>query len=125
MENIRPIRNDEDLAWAVKEVSHYFDNQPDMGTPECDRFDVLSDLIEAYETKHYPIESPDPIELVKAFMEANGYSQKDFAAVLGSPSRASEVLRKRRPLNLDMIRKISSSWNIPAEPLVAPYHLAE
>lgn len=60
MENIRPIRTDEDLAWALKEVSGYFDTPPAPGTADADRFDVLSDLIEAYESRHHPIEVTAP-----------------------------------------------------------------
>lgn len=123
MDDIRAIRNDEDLAWAIGEVAQYFDNPPDFGTPEADRFDILSALIEAYEDKHYPIEAPEPIELIKAHMEMFGRGQPDLADLFGSRSRASEVLNKRRALTVDMIYRLNKEWGIPAECLVKPYHL--
>lgn len=123
MENIRAIRNDEDLAWAIGEVERYFDNIPKPGTPEADRFDVLSALIEAYEDKHHAIEAPEPIELIKAHMEMFGRTQTDLAELFGSRPRASEILNKRRALTVDMIYKLHKEWGIPADCLVRPYHL--
>lgn len=124
MDNIRAIRNDDDLAWAIVEVSAYFDNQPELGTEEADRFDVLSTLIEAYEDEHYPIEAPEPIELIKAHMEMFGRTQADLAVLFDSRSRASEVLNRRRALTVDMIHRLHKAWSIPADCLVEPYHLA-
>lgn len=124
MDDIRAIRNDADLAWALAQVSRYFDNPPAFGTPEADRFDILSDLIEAYEDKHYSIDAPEPVELIKAHMEMTGRNQAELAVLLGSRSRASEVLNKKRALTVDMIYKLHKEWGIPAEYLVTPYHLA-
>ena len=125
MENIRAIRTDDDLAWAIAEVARYFDSQPALGTAEADRFDILSTLIEAYEDKHYAVEAPEPVELIKAHMEMSGRTQVDLAALFDSRSRASEVLNKRRALTVDMIRKLHKEWGIPADCLVEPYHLVE
>lgn len=125
MENIRAIRTDDDLAWAIAEVARYFDCQPALGTAEADRFDILSTLIEAYEDKHYAIEAPEPVELIKAHMEMSGRTQVDLSALFQSRSRASEVLNKRRALTVDMIRKLHKEWGIPADCLVEPYHLVE
>lgn len=69
------------LRWAIAEVSAYFENQPEPGTEEADRFDVLSALIEAYEDAHYPIEAPEPIELIKAHMEMFGRTPADLAVI--------------------------------------------
>lgn len=123
MENIRAIRNDDDLAWAIAEVTPYFENLPAPGSPEADRFDVLSMLIEAYENKHYAVTAPEPVELIKAHMELTGRSQSDLAALFGSRSRASEVLKKKRALSVDMIRKLHKEWGLPADCLLEPYHL--
>ncbi|KAA1183751.1 type II toxin-antitoxin system HigA family antitoxin [Rhizobium tropici] len=123
MDNIRPIRNDEDLAWAIGEVEQYFDVPPDFGTPQADRFDILSALIEAYEDRYYPIEAPEPIELIKAHMEMMGRKQSDLADLFNSKSRASEILNRRRALTVDMIHKLHKEWGIPADSLVQPYHL--
>lgn len=125
MENIRAIRNDDDLAWAIAEVEQYFVNEPDPGTPEADRFDVLSVLIEAYEDEHYPIDAPEPIEFLKAHMAMLGRKQSDLAKLFGSTPRASEVLNKKRALTVDMIHRLHKEWGIPSDRLVEPYHLAE
>lgn len=124
MDNIRAIRNNDDLAWAIAEVSPYFDNPPERGTPEGERFDVLSALIEAYEDTHYPIDAPEPVELIRSHMETTGRTQSDLGALFGSRSRASEVLNKKRALTVDMIYKLHKEWGIPADCLVKPYHLA-
>lgn len=124
MENIRPIKTEADYDWAIAEVTAYFDNQPEPGTADGDRFDVLSALIEAYENEHHPISAPDPIETIKAYMEIHGLNQAAFATVVGSRSRASELLNRRRALTMDMAFKINREWHIPAEVLIQPYHLA-
>ncbi|MGL4090726.1 helix-turn-helix domain-containing protein [Hyphomicrobiales bacterium] len=124
MDNIRAIRNNDDLAWAIAEVSPYFDNPPERGTPEGERFDILAALIEAYEDTHYPIDAPEPVELIRSHMEMTGRTQSDLAALFGSRSRASEVLNKKRALTVDMIYKLHKEWGIPADCLVKPYHLA-
>lgn len=123
MENIRAIRNDEDLAWAIAEVSRYFDDPPSMGSPEAERFDVLSTLIEAYEDRHYAVGAPDPIEFLKVHMEMTGRTQADLAALLGSRSRASEVLNRKRALTVEMIHRLHKEWSISSDYLVEPYHL--
>lgn len=124
MDNIRAIRNNDDLAWAIAEVSPYFDNPPERGTPEGERFDILATLIEAYEDTHYPIDAPEPVELIRSHMETTGRTQSDLGALFGSRSRASEVLNKKRALTVDMIYKLHKEWGIPADCLVKPYHLA-
>ncbi|WP_407867150.1 type II toxin-antitoxin system HigA family antitoxin [Phyllobacterium phragmitis] len=117
------IRNDADLAWAIAGVSRYFDNPPGQGSEDAERFDILCDLIEAYENRHYPIEAPEPIELLKAHMEMTGRTQSDLASLLGSRSRASEILGKKRALTVDMIRRLNKEWGISADYLVQPYRL--
>jgi HTH-type transcriptional regulator/antitoxin HigA len=124
MKAIRPIRNDDDLACAIAEVTPYFEVPPAPGSEEADRFDILSDLIEAYENRLHPIPAPDPIELVRAHMEASGRTQTDLAALLGSRSRASEILARKRPLTVEMIRRLSGEWGLPASNLLVPYRLA-
>jgi HTH-type transcriptional regulator/antitoxin HigA len=104
--NIRPIRTEEDYDAALREIAPYFDREPESGSPEADRFDVLATLIEAYEREHWPIEPPDPVEAIRYRMEQQGYTQADLAALLGSRSRASGILKRRRPLTLEMIRKL-------------------
>lgn len=124
MDNIRPIRNDEDLEWALAEVAHYFENEPAPGSADAERFDVLSTLIEAYEDRHYPIEALDPVSAIVSHMELRGLKQRDLAQVLGSASRASEIVNRKRMLTVDMIQRLNTEWKIPAKTLIQPYHLA-
>ncbi|MCB4767708.1 XRE family transcriptional regulator [Ancylobacter sp. Lp-2] len=124
MMDIRPIKTDADYEWALAEVTRYFEQQPEPGSTEGDRFDVLSDLIAAYEERHFPLPDADPVEALRAFLEATGRTQQDLAALLGSAPRASEVLRRKRALTVDMIGKLSKEWGIPADVLVRPYRLA-
>ncbi len=121
MKNIRPIRTEEDLTWALAEVEKYFDKEPAAGTPEADRFDVLSTLIKAYEDEHWSIAPAHPIEVLTAFMEAKGYGQGDLASVLGSRSRASEILKRRRELTKDQIWTLHTAWGVPPDLLIQPY----
>jgi HTH-type transcriptional regulator/antitoxin HigA len=123
MMDVRPIRNEADYRWAVAEIEQYFDKEPARGTPEADRFLVLGDLIEAYEAKHWPIEHADPVEMIEYRMELGGFQTKDLAEVLGSKSRASEILNRKRPITLEMARKLHDAWGIPAEVLIRPYRL--
>lgn len=124
MRDIRPIRDDADLTWAIGEVTPYFEAPPAVGSEEADRFDVLCDLIEVYENRHHPIAAPDPVDLIRAHMENSGRGQSDLALLLGSRSRASELLRRKRPLTVEMIRRLAATWGIPAEHLIVPYALA-
>ena len=121
--DIRPIHNERDYDWALAEIEQYFDNEPAPGTPEADRFEVLADLIEAYEARHWPIEPADPIDVIRYRMELGGFQSKDLADVLGSKSRASEILNRKRAITLEMARKLHDAWGIPAEVLIRPYRL--
>lgn len=121
--DIRPIRTEEDYDWALEAIAPYFEQEPESGSPAADRFDVLAALIEAYEARHWPIEAPDPVEAIKERMRQKGYGQADLARLLGSRSRASEILRRRRAITLDMAHKLNREWAIPAEVLVRPYRL--
>jgi HTH-type transcriptional regulator/antitoxin HigA len=120
---LRAIRTDADLDWALSEIEQYFDTPPAPGTEEADRFDILTDLIEAYENREYPIEALDPIETLKVYMDIKKKRPSDLAELVGGKPRASEILKRERPLTLRMIQKINSSWKIPASSLIAPYHL--
>lgn len=122
--DIRPIKTEADYDWALKEIERYFDSEPEPGTDDADRFDILAALVERYEEAHYSIPKADPIELIRYVMETRGATQKDLAALLGSRSRASEVLNRKRSLSIEMIRTLSKEWSIPAEALIEPYELA-
>lgn len=123
--DIRPIKTEEDYRWALGEIESYFDHVPDEGAPEADRFEVLTELISAYEARHYPIEPLSPVEFIEAYMEEAGLRQSDLAAVLGSASRASEFMNLKRPLTLGAIQRIHRDWQLPANVLIQPYHLED
>lgn len=117
---IRPIHSEEDYKAALGEVSAYFNNEPIPGTPDGDRFEVLLTLVEAYETKRYPIDLPDPIEAIKFRMEQAGLSPKDLVPAIGRLNRVYEILNRKRPLTLAMIWKLHEKFGIPAESLIRP-----
>ena len=92
-------------------------------TPEGDWLDVIVTLVEAYEAHRRPVEALYPVAMIEHTMEARGYRQKDLTAVIGSQPHALEVLSRRRPLTLPMIRALSAKWKIPAHVLVPEYPL--
>ena len=116
--NIHPIRTKADYKRALREVSAYFDNEPEPGTEDGDRFEILATLVEAYESKHFPIEAPDPIEAIRFRMEQGGLSVKDLVPSIGQPNRVYEVLNRKRGLTLEMIRNLHRNLGIPAESLI-------
>jgi HTH-type transcriptional regulator/antitoxin HigA len=90
-----------------------------LGTPEGDRLDVLATLVEAWEKKRYPMELPDPVEAIKFRMEQSGLAAKDLVPI-GQLNRVYEVLNRKRPLTLQMIRRVHRDLGIPAESLIKP-----
>lgn len=116
--NIHPIRTKADYKRALREVSAYFDNEPEPGSEDGDRFEILATLVEAYEAKHFPIEAPDPIEAIRFRMEQGGLTVKDLVPSIGQPNRVYEVLNRKRGLTLEMIRNLHRNLGIPAESLI-------
>ncbi|WP_419948277.1 helix-turn-helix domain-containing protein [Candidatus Palauibacter sp.] len=119
---IRPVRNEADYDAALAEIDRLMGAAP--GTPEGDALEVLVTLVERYEAEHWMIDAPDPLALIEHVMEARGLRQKDLATVIGSQPHASEVLNRRRPLSLAMIRALAAEWSLPADVLVREYELA-
>jgi HTH-type transcriptional regulator/antitoxin HigA len=113
---VRPIHTDADHDAAIARIEALWDAKP--GTPKHDELEVLGILVAAYEESRWPILPPDPVEAIKFHMEQNGFRQKDFAAVIGSESRASEVLNRRRSLTVQMIKAIHAAWSIPLASLI-------
>jgi len=122
--DIRFIRNDEDLQWALNEVDQYFESEPAEGSQDADRFEILSLMIDAYEREHFPIERLDPVAAIETMISSFGRTREELIDVLGSKSRASEILGRKRHLSIDMIRKLSEEWKIPLEILTRSYELA-
>ncbi|MCJ2017454.1 MULTISPECIES: XRE family transcriptional regulator [unclassified Methylobacterium] len=125
VENVRPIRTPADHRWALAEVDRYFTQEPAVGTPDGDRFEVLLTLIAAYEDQNFPIAAADPVEILHFAITDMGRSQSELAHLLGSRARASEILNRKRALSLGQIRAISAAWNLPIALLAAPYRLED
>src|SRR3979409_798812 len=101
---VKPIRTKRDHAAALKEVERLWGAK--AGTPEGDRLDVLATLIDAYESDHFPMDPPDPIEAIKFRMEQQGLSRKDLEPIIGTRTRVAEVLNRKRSLSIGMIRRL-------------------
>jgi len=117
--DIRPIRTKADYRAALKEVERLWNAE--SRTRDGDRAEVLGTLIQAYETEHHAIPAPDPIAAIAFMMEQKGLSRRDLEPAIGSRGRVSEVLTRRRPLTLPMVRALSSLLDIPTDVLVQPY----
>lgn len=119
--DIRPLKTEADYDWALQEAAGYFGaNEPRPGTPEGDRFEVLVTLIEAYEDEHWPIEAADPVAAILDVMERRALKPADLGNLLGSRSRASEMLNRKRPLTMAQAWKLHVEWDFPAEFLLRP-----
>jgi len=121
--DIRPIKNEADYEAALEEIDRLMGADPD--TPQGDRLDVLTTLVEAWEEKHHPIEDPDPIDAILHRMDALGLTREDLEPMIGSRARVSEVPLRRRPLTISMIRKLNKEMRIPAEVLIRAYDVSE
>lgn len=117
---IRPIRTEADYNAALKTISGMMESDPEIGTPDGDRLDVLATLVQAYEAQHFPIDLPDPIEAIKFRMEQAGLTAKDLEPMIGRRNRVYEVLNRKRSLTLPMIWKLHKGLGIPAENLIQP-----
>jgi antitoxin component HigA of HigAB toxin-antitoxin module len=115
---IRPLRTEADYKAALVEYETYFDNEPAAGSRAADRFELLGMVIAKYEEDSFPIGAPEPVEAIRFAMEQRGFTQMDLAQLLGSRSRASEILNRKRELSVDHIRKLHREWRIPAEVLL-------
>jgi HTH-type transcriptional regulator/antitoxin HigA len=118
--SVRPLRSEADYNAALDAVARYFDNEPKPGTAAADRFDLLALVIEDYENKRWPIEPPDPVDAIRYRMETGNFTQADLGRLLGSRQRASDVLKRRRRLTMQMAWKLHRNWGIPAEALIRP-----
>ena len=113
---IKPIRTRADYRAALKEIEGLMSAEAD--TPEGERLDVLATLVEAYEKKHFRMDLPDAVEAIKFRMEQNRMTPKDLVPMIGRINRVYEILSRRRPLTLEMIRRLHRELDIPAESLI-------
>lgn len=120
---IRPIHNKKEYKAALIEIEQLW--TAPAKSAEADRLDVLALLVEHYEKTHFPIADPDPIEFIEHVMESRGLSRKDLEPMIGPRGRVADILNRTRPLTLEMIRRLVSQLNLPAEVLVKPYVMRE
>jgi HTH-type transcriptional regulator/antitoxin HigA len=118
MADVKPIRSEADYEEALAEVERLWGAK--LGTPRGDRLDVLATLIDVYESEHYPIDPPDPIEAIKFRMEQQGLTRRDLEPLIGTRTRVAEVLNRRRSLSIAMIRRLHGALGISAEVLIRP-----
>ncbi|MCA9996448.1 MAG: hypothetical protein KDE56_11905 [Anaerolineales bacterium] len=118
---VKPIRSERDYQAALAQIERLFD--ANIGSEEADMLDVLTTLVEAYEQREYPIYPPDPVAAIEYYMESRGLTRQDIEPLLGSRARVSEVLGRKRPLSLRMIRNLQAELGIPANVLIQPYEL--
>ena len=110
------IKTQREYRAALRRAEELMDARP--GTPQGDELELLAALIEIYEEQHAPIPPPDPIEAIRFRMEQENLRPQDMIPLLGSRSRVSEVLNRRRPLTLTMIRQLHYGLGIPADVLL-------
>jgi HTH-type transcriptional regulator / antitoxin HigA len=120
--DVKPIRSAADHRAAMAEVKRLWGSK--NGTPDGDRLDVLATLIDAYEAQHEPIDRPDPIEAIRFRMEQQGLTRKDLEPLIGTRTRVSEVLNRKRTLSIAMIRRLHAELGIAAEVLIRAPRLA-
>jgi len=121
--DIQPIKTEDDHRAALDEIDGLFSAEPD--TPEGDRLDVLTTLVAAYEAQQHPVTFPDPIEAILYHLESRGLSRRDIEPYIGSRGRVAEILNRKRPLTLEMIRKLHDGLGIPAAILIQSYPTSE
>jgi HTH-type transcriptional regulator/antitoxin HigA len=119
--DIRPIRTDDDHRAALAEIDRLW-GAPE-GSDDGDKLEILAALIEKYEEERWPAETNDwdPVDVLHHAIDEMGHSQAELSKILESRSRATEILKRQRPLTLEMIRAISAAWKIPASLLIKPY----
>lgn len=120
---IRPIHNKKDYKAALQEIEALW--EAPAKSPLADRLDVLSLLVEQYEKRQHPIADVDPIELIEHVMQNRGLTRKDLEPVIGPRGRVADVLNRVRPLTLEMIRRLVTQLDLPADVLVKPYAMRQ
>ena len=115
---VKPIKTQRDYRRALKEIGKLMDAK--RNTPEGDRLDLLVTLASAWEERHCTIDPPDPVDAILFTMEQRGLTRRYLEPYIGSRARVAEVLNRRRPLTLLMIRRLHAGLGIPAESLIGP-----
>jgi HTH-type transcriptional regulator/antitoxin HigA len=113
---IHPIRTEADHDSAVARIAKLIGARPD--TAEGEELDILATLVDAYEARHHAIDAPDPIAAIQFRMEQQGLTRKNLEPLIGSRARVSEIMTRRRPLTLAMIRRVRDELGISADLLL-------
>ena len=113
------IKSDSDYDKALERIEELVDLDPEKDSPEAEELELLTLLVNTYEDRMYPIETPDPVEAIKFRMEQQGLKNMDMVPYFGSKSKVSEVLNRKRGLSLSMIRALHNGLGIPAEVLIS------
>lgn len=118
---VKPIKNNKQYEEALTRVYALMQKDLRADSKESDELEVLSILVKEYESEHFPIPKPNPLEAIKFRLEQMEISDSEFSELLGSRSRKSEILSGKRKLSLSMIRKLTEKLRIPAEVLIQDY----
>ena len=121
MLDLHPIKTESEYEAALEEIESLLEATP--GTTQADRLDLLSALVDAYEREHFPFALPDPIEAILFYLESRGLESQALVPMLGSQKQVDDLLNRRQPLSLEMIRRLHQEFNISAEVLIQPYAL--
>jgi HTH-type transcriptional regulator/antitoxin HigA len=117
--HLKPIHNDDDYTAALRAIDRLWDATD--GTPEADTLEILVTLVETYERGRYELPPPDPIDALEYFLETRGWTRKELEPYIGSRGRVSEIMGRKRPLTITMIRNLEQATGIPASILIQPY----
>ncbi len=115
---IRPIRNDEDHAVALKRIDALWGAEP--GSDAADELEILITLVDDYESTHHPIGPSDPVAAILFRMEQGGHAREALDGLLGGADVAEAILSRRQELTLVMVRRLHREWGIPADVLISP-----
>ena len=118
---LKPIHTKKDHQAALAEIERLWDAP--AKSADADKLDVLTLLVQVYESVHFPIADPDPIEFINHVMESRGLTRKDMEPYIGARGRVADILNRTRPLTLEMIRRLAVNLKLPADVLVKPYQL--
>ncbi len=118
---LQPIRTEQEHEAALEEIERLFENEPESGTTEGDHLEILIALVQTYEDQRYPLPLPDPIAAIRYHLESRGLGEEDLVPYVGSPRQVVEVLGRRQPLSLEMIRRLHEALGISADILIQPY----
>ncbi len=124
MNLLKPIKSKRDYNTALRRIAVLINQDLTSGSEEYNELELLSILVDDYESKNFPIDLPDPVEAIKFRLEQMNMETTDLAKILGSKSRASEILNRKRKLSIAMIRRLHKRLNIPASTLISDYHLS-